>query len=198
MRTNEATLRRFLAPHSHADIANAAVDAILPFFAKAEAGRYDLGYGPKTNVGDVCSALWSGVGADAKGVIFAPACVSLEECPWDPARDLHTLLRQRYGKARDGIMRPDDIEAFERVFEEALGEALRGAISRTFQGHPGLRNGETVWQTVRYAVSTLLLFENAGHARAEDLRLLVALLSDTIPCGPRRDKPRIWYLLTGC
>lgn len=199
MKTNEAGLRRFLSGHSHPDIANDAVDAIVPFFAKAEAGRYDLGYGPKTNVGDVCSALWSALGADAKGVIFAPACVPIvDEPPWDPSRDLHTQLRQRYGRARDGSLFEHNLREFERVFEETLGEALRGAVTRTLREHAGLRGGDAIWRIVRETVTTQLLFDNAGHAFADRLRPLTELLLTAVPCGPRRDAQRVWYLLTGC
>ena len=206
MKTDKDMLRKFFAQKAPWNrSAPGALDVLEPFFGKAEADRYDLIYGPRLNVSDVCAALWTATGADAKGCVFVPTCVPvLDPPPWasDVAwqrhpdeRTLPYLLFQRLSAARAEARMADDAEKLQIVFEASLGEALRSTIMRT------LADSQTVhrqaWETVRYALSAYVVLALTGHPQANDLVPLLRVLDQAIPIAPLPHRPRIWCVLTG-
>lgn len=179
MRTDKDVLRKFLPGPG-------ALGPLEPFYAKAEAGRYDLLYGPRLAVGDLCGALWTAGRIDAKGVVLVPTCVPVADPP--PWGDARRALASRLPEVRT------DLE-FQRAFEASLGEPLRGALNRTLAASPHVR--ELAWMTVRRALAAYAGHASLDDGSATDLVPLLAVLAEAIPIAPLPERGRIWCVLTG-
>lgn len=199
MNTDRHVLERFFSHRAkRPGSARTALDALEPFYLKAEAGRYDLIYGPRLPVGDVCGALWTAAGADAKGVVLAPTCIPVPDPPpWtdEKQRSLLARLQGRYAGPRATALPAVLSDELQVAFEAALGEPLRGALMRTLAGSPHVR--QDAWETVRYALSTYVVLALADDPATEALSPLLGVLEQAIPMSPLPDKTRVWCVLTG-
>ena|SRR5688500_974232 len=199
MKTDKEALQRFFSRKAQWNRSTPqALDVLLPFYAMADAGRYDLLYGPRLNVSDVCCALWDAVGADAKGVVLAPTCVPVAEPPpWTDARPqaLQSRLFERFAERRASALPTDVSNELQIAFEASLGEPLRGALMVALAKSPHVR--QDAWSTVRYALSSYVVLALIGDPAANDLLPLLAVLEQAIPMAPLPGKTRIWSVLTG-
>jgi hypothetical protein len=199
MHTDRLVLERFFSHRARRPgQAQAALDALEPFYRKAEAGRYDLIYGPRLNVGEVCAALWTAADADAKGVVLTPTCVPVSDpAPWAEAKapSLLERLQGRFAGPRATALPPTVSEELQVAFEAALGEPLRCALSRALAESPHVR--QDAWDAVRYALSSYVVLALADNPATASLAPLLRVLEQAIPLSPLPGKPRIWCVLTG-